>query len=137
VNTLCDAVAVTEPTDVAKRRILVVDDDAAVRMVLMLAFARTAYSVSVAEDGEGALALAREGCPDLILLDIGMPGLDGLEVCRRLKAEPATREIKIVLLTARVQERDREIGLAAGADGYLTKPFSPRAVIAYVDEALA
>ena len=119
------------------KTILVVDDDAAVRMVLQLAFERTAYVVSAAEDGESALALAREACPDLMLLDIGMPGMDGLEVCRRLKAEPATAGIKIVLLTARVQERDREVGMAAGADGYLTKPFSPRAVIAYVDEALA
>ena len=119
------------------KRILVVDDDAAVRMVLQLAFERTEYQVDAAEDGEGALALARQTPPDLMLLDIGMPGMDGLEVCRRLKAEPATSGIKIVLLTARVQERDREIGMAAGADGYLTKPFSPRAVIAYVDEALA
>jgi CheY-like chemotaxis protein len=119
------------------KRILVVDDDAAVRMVLQLAFERTEYALDAAEDGESALALARETCPDLMLLDIGMPGIDGLEVCRRLKADAATSGIKIVLLTARVQERDREIGLAAGADGYLTKPFSPKAVIAYVDEALA
>jgi CheY-like chemotaxis protein len=121
----------------AQRRILVVDDDASVRMVLQLAFETTPYAVSTAEDGESALALARAEMPDLVLLDIGMPGLDGLEVCRRLKADPATRGIKVVLLTARVQERDREVGLAAGADGYLTKPFSPRAVIAYVDEMLA
>jgi CheY-like chemotaxis protein len=119
------------------KTVLVVDDDAAVRMVLQLAFERTDYRVEAAEDGEGALALARERRPDLMLLDIGMPGMDGLEVCRRLKADPATSGIKIVLLTARVQERDREVGMAAGADGYLTKPFSPRAVIAYVDEALA
>jgi CheY-like chemotaxis protein len=137
VNTVYDAQPVTETTGAPARRILIVDDDAAVRMVLLLAFERTDYSVSVAEDGEGALELARGEQPDLMLLDIGMPGLDGLEVCRRLKSDPATRSIKIVLLTARVQERDREIGLAAGADGYLTKPFSPRAVIAYVDEALA
>src|SRR5688572_13912365 len=97
------------------RRILVVDDDASVRMVLQLAFETTPYDVSAAEDGEGALALARTSRPDLMLLDIGMPGLDGLEVCRRLKSDPATARIKIVLLTARVQERDREVGLAAGA----------------------
>ena len=121
----------------AARTVLIVDDDAAVRMVLQLAFERTAYVVSAAEDGESALALVREARPDLILLDVGMPGIDGLEVCRRLKADPATRDVKVVLLTARVQDRDRELGLAAGADGYLTKPFSPRAVIAYVDEALA
>jgi CheY-like chemotaxis protein len=120
----------------APRRILVVDDDASVRMVLQLAFERTPYEVGMAEDGEGALALARASRPDLMLLDIGMPGLDGLDVCRQLKADPATQGIKIVLLTARVQERDREIGLAAGADGYMTKPFSPRAVIAYVGEML-
>lgn len=121
----------------ATKRVLIVDDDPAVRMVLQLAFERTDYAVEAAEDGEGALAVARERCPDLMLLDIGMPGMDGLEVCRRLKGDPATQGIKVVLLTARVEERDRQIGLAAGADGYLTKPFSPRAVIAHVDEALA
>jgi DNA-binding response OmpR family regulator len=88
-------------------------------------------------DGEAALRVARDGRPDVVLLDITMPRLDGLEVTRRLRAEAATRGIGVVLLTARVEDRDVARGLEAGADEYLRKPFSARQLRARVEAALA
>lgn len=88
------------------------------------------FEIHEASTGDAGLALCREICPDIVLLDIMMPGtLNGLEVCRQIKADHATRFTKVVLLTARVQAGDKEAGLAAGADDYLMKPFSTLQVL--------
>ena len=91
------------------------------------------YEILEAADGVEALEKARDESPRLVLLDIMMPRLDGLEVCRQLKADPDTSDIVVVMLTAQAQERDRDQGLAAGADDYFTKPFSPLALLNMVE----
>jgi CheY-like chemotaxis protein len=113
----------------ATRTILVVDDDDDVRGLLRATIERGVHRVVTADDGEEALRLVERAAPDLVLLDVNMPGLDGPEVCRRLKADPATRAIPVLMLTAATQAADRQRGLDAGADGYITKPFSPRALL--------
>ena len=116
----------------AARSVLVVDDDERVRSLLRLALARSGLVVLEAPDGAAALDLVRRARPDLVLLDMMMPGLGGLEVCRRLRADPATRTLPVLMLSAAASEEDRRAGLESGADAYLTKPFSPRALLAAV-----
>lgn len=94
------------------------------------------YQLLEASDGEETLALARSEHPDLILLDISMPQVDGFEVCRRLKSEPDTNGIRVVMLTARSQEAERLRGEEVRADGYFTKPFSPLALLHRISEVL-
>lgn len=109
--------------------ILVVDDDARLRDLVRIALERAGYQVLTASDGRSALThVAREN-PDLIVLDIGLPELDGFEVCRKIRA---TSEVPILFLTARDDEIDRILGLELGADDYVTKPFSPRELVARV-----
>ncbi|HEY7375966.1 MAG TPA: response regulator [Polyangia bacterium] len=105
-------------------RVLVVDDDPDIRVAIAEALKIAGYDVGSAATGAGALALCRQQCPDLVLLDQMLPDLDGLEVCRRLRDEPSTSRVPIVFLTARTNEQDRVRGLAAGADDYVIKPFS-------------
>ena len=109
--------------------ILIADDDAAIREVLGIACTRAGFDVSEAGDGQAALEAARRLSPDLLVLDIGMPELDGIEVCRRLRAETT---LPILFLTAQGDEVDRIIGLEIGADDYVAKPFSPREVVARI-----
>lgn len=106
------------------RTVLIVDDSADLRELLRLTIERGPYRILEAADGEEALAAVAADRPDLMLLDVELPKLDGFAVCRRLKADAATRSIKILMLTAAVQDRDRARGEEAGADGYITKPFS-------------
>jgi two-component system response regulator RegX3 len=108
-------------------RILLVDDEAPVRQSLSFAFAREGYEVEVAGDGPGALAAARASPPDAVVLDLRLPGLDGLEVCRELRRGA---DVGIVMLTARDQGEDALRGFESGADDYVTKPFSTRELIA-------
>jgi len=110
--------------------ILVADDDLAVRESLRRSLAFNGYDVSLASDGEEALAAATGGTPDLVLLDVNMPGLDGLEVCRRIRA--SGNEVPVLMLTARVEVGDRVLGLDAGADDYLPKPFALEELLARV-----
>lgn len=110
-------------------KILVVDDDPGLRSLVGLALERAGFSVVTAADGQAALMHAARETPDLIVLDQGLPELDGLEVCRRIRARS---EVPIVFLTARDDELDRIIGLELGADDYVTKPFSPRELVARV-----
>jgi DNA-binding response OmpR family regulator len=105
-------------------RVLVVDDDPDIRVAIAEALKIAGYDVGSAATGAGALAICRQQCPDLVLLDQMLPDLDGLEVCRRLRDEPSTSRVPIVFLTARTGEQDRVRGLAAGADDYVIKPFS-------------
>jgi len=104
-------------------RILVVDDEPFIVETLRFALEKAGYVCLVAYDGEEALRIAREENPDLIVLDIMLPKLNGFQVCRMLKFDERYRHIPIVMLTARAQERDRLLGKETGADDYLTKPF--------------
>jgi DNA-binding response OmpR family regulator len=106
--------------------IVVADDDADILDLVSLTLERAGYVVHCARDGEEALELVRRECPDVAVLDVAMPKLDGLELTRRLRSDPDTSGVSIVLLTARVQEADTGIGLAAGAHEYIPKPFSPQ-----------
>jgi DNA-binding response OmpR family regulator len=113
--------------------ILVVDDEARIVKLVRDYLERAGFAVLSARDGETALLMARRERPDLIVLDLMLPGLDGLDVCRRLRQETA---VPIIMLTARVEEADRIVGLELGADDYVTKPFSPRELVARVRAAL-
>lgn len=114
-------------------RVLVVDDEVQIVRVLRGYLERAGFEVLTAYDGQEALRVARQERPDLIILDLMLPGVDGLDVCRALRKES---NVPIIMLTARVEETDRIIGLELGADDYVTKPFSPREVVARVRAVL-
>jgi two-component system, OmpR family, alkaline phosphatase synthesis response regulator PhoP len=118
------------------RKILVCDDDANIRNIMDFSLEAEGFHVIVAADGREALQRVHEEQPDLVILDIMMPGSDGLAVCRQLKQDAATRQIPVLLLTARSGRGDREAGLAAGADDYITKPFSPQRLVEKVHGVL-
>ena len=107
-------------------RILVADDDAVIRRLLQVNFTLEGFQVETAGRGEEALQMVKETTFDLILLDVMMPGMDGWEVCQRLKEDENTANIPIVFLSARPQEKDRARGLSLGVAAYVTKPFDPR-----------
>lgn len=109
--------------------ILIVEDDADIRELLRFNLVRDSFDVLEASDGVSGLALARERMPTLVLLDLMLPGMDGLEVCRRLAATPETADIPVLMLTARGEEMDRVVGLSLGADDYVVKPFSVRELL--------
>jgi CheY-like chemotaxis protein len=109
-----------------RKKVMVCDDDLHVIETVGLVAREEGYDVISAEDGSEGLRLAREQHPDLLFLDVMMGGTDGLEVCRELKSDPATRNIYVILLTAMGQTRDAEKGYGAGADDYWDKPYSPR-----------
>ena len=117
-------------------RMLLVEDDAALAELLVWHFTRENFEVQQTADGEEALLLARESTPDLVLLDWMIEGTSGIEVCRRLRRMPETQNIPIIMLTARGEEEDRIRGLETGADDYVTKPFSPRELVARVAAVL-
>jgi DNA-binding response OmpR family regulator len=116
--------------------VLVADDDPDILALVRFRLERDGYEVLSAPDGETALDLALARTPDLALLDVMMPRLDGYEVTRRLRQHSPTTAIPIILLTARVQEPDVKLGIEAGADDYVTKPFSPQALGERVQAAL-
>jgi two-component system, OmpR family, alkaline phosphatase synthesis response regulator PhoP len=120
----------------AKENIVVVEDEDDIRELLRYNLSKEGYQVAGAASGEEALNLAAAALPDLILLDLMLPGMDGLEVCRRLKREPRTSQIPLIMLTAKGEEADIVIGLELGADDYITKPFSPRVLLARIRTAL-
>ena len=117
-------------------KLLIADDEAGIRSLVKMTLVSESYEILEAKDGTEALAMAREHMPRMILLDVMMPGLTGFEVCRAIKADPLTKGITVVILTARAQEADQEEGASSGADGYFTKPFSPLALLRKVDEVL-
>jgi DNA-binding response OmpR family regulator len=114
-------------------RVLIVDDEAVVRDVLSRYLEEEGFRVETAADGESALDLAARSVPDVVVLDLMLPRIDGLEVLRRMRAR---RDVPVVLLTARGEEVDRIVGLEVGADDYVAKPFSPREVVARVRAVL-
>lgn len=116
--------------------ILVVDDESRIVRILEFNLSKQGYRVFTASDGFEALDRVDEARPDLILLDLMMPRMDGFEVLRRLRAQPETRTIPVFLLTAKGQEIDREQGEACGATAYLTKPFSPRDLMKRIRDTL-
>jgi two-component system phosphate regulon response regulator PhoB len=115
---------------VSSKALLLVEDDRSLADLLAWHFARDGFSVRQTPSGDEALLLAEEATPDLVLLDWMIEGLSGIEVCRRLRHRPATAAVPIIMLTARTEESDRVRGLEVGADDYVTKPFSPRELIA-------
>ena len=122
---------------VLKTRVLVVEDEHDIAGLIKHTLEREGdLDVSIAHSGDAALRAATEQAPDLILLDLNLPGLNGLEVCRMLRTRPATKHVPIIMLTARTGESDRVVGLDAGADDYVTKPFSTRELAARVRAVL-
>ncbi|MDD4237381.1 MAG: response regulator transcription factor [Desulfotomaculaceae bacterium] len=117
-------------------KILVVDDEKNILELVRFNLEREGYQVFVSLDGASALELARSEIPALIILDIMLPEMDGIEVCRELRREPVTRDIPILMLSAKADELDRVLGLEMGADDYVTKPFSPRELVARVKARL-
>ncbi|WP_333740174.1 response regulator transcription factor [Streptomyces sp. IBSBF 2806] len=115
------------------KRVLVVDDDPTVSEVVAGYLDRAGFAVDVAADGPTAVAQAARRKPDLVVLDLMLPGMDGLEVCRRIRA---TAPLPVIMLTARGDEEDRILGLEVGADDYVTKPFSPRELVLRVESVL-
>jgi DNA-binding response OmpR family regulator len=117
-------------------RILVADDEHNIRHILDFSLNAEGFDVVSAPNGDEALAMALEDAPDLIILDVMMPGLGGIETCRRLKEDSRTKHIPVIMLSARASREDREAGEAVGAVQYITKPFSPQKVIDTVQSVL-
>jgi phosphate regulon transcriptional regulator PhoB len=117
-------------------KIVVIEDEPDIQEVLRYNLSQDGHDVIVASDGLEGLNTVRALLPELVLLDLLLPRLDGLEVCRRLKSQATTREIPIIMLTAKGEERDIVLGLGLGADDYITKPFSPKEVLARVQAVL-
>jgi two-component system, OmpR family, phosphate regulon response regulator PhoB len=111
------------------RKILIIEDETDVADLLTLNLRKAGYRISTAADGAGGLEKARDDKPDLIILDLMLPKMSGLEVCKILKGDTATAQLPILMLTARAEEIDRIVGLEFGADDYVTKPFSPREIV--------
>ena len=120
----------------AKPRILLVEDDQALTELLAFHFKREEFEVQITGDGDEALLIAKESPPDLVILDWMIEGVSGIEVCRRLRRLTETANVPIIMLTARGEEADRIRGLETGADDYVTKPFSPRELVARVGAVL-
>jgi two-component system phosphate regulon response regulator PhoB len=117
-------------------RILIVEDEADIRQILAYNLGQAGYEVYAADRGAVALDLARKDRPDLVLLDLMLPDISGLEVCRQLKSDPALRGVPVMMLTARSEEIDRVVGFELGADDYVVKPFSVRELILRVQAVL-
>lgn len=120
----------------AKQRILVAEDEPDLAEVLQFNLEKAGFAVEVEHRGDGALEAIRRRPPDLLVLDLMLPGLDGLELTRILKRDPATARLPLVMLTARGEEVDRIVGLELGADDYIPKPFSPREVVLRIKAVL-
>ena len=112
-----------------KPSVLIVDDEANIVLSLEFLMGEAGFDVRVARDGEAALDAVRHRRPDVVLLDVMTPVKNGYEVCQAIRADPALRDVKIVMLTAKIREVEREKGLALGADEYVTKPFSTRELV--------
>jgi len=126
----------TPPDLQAPRTVLIADDDSSMRLLVHATIESDDYLVLEAADGAEAWAMIQEQRPSLVLLDVQMPGRSGLDLLRSVRADPSLRGTRVILLTSKAQEGDVEAGLIAGADFYLTKPFSPLDLLTRVEEAL-
>ena len=108
-----------------QKTVMIADDQQSLRLLLRATLGPVGYRVVEAINGAEALSVARDEHPDLVFLDVGMPGMDGYAVCRELKNDPETASIPVIMLSARAQQPDKQKGIEAGADLYLTKPFKP------------
>jgi len=118
------------------KKIMMVDDEASIRELVKFNLEKAGYTVESSDDGLKALRKIMVEPPDLLILDLMLPGMDGLEICQHLRQHDKTRMLPIIMLTAKVEEIDRVLGLELGADDYLTKPFSPRELVARVKSLL-
>ena len=119
-----------------KKKIMVVDDEEDIRELIIYNLKKDGFTVSSASDGEEALKQIRAGYFDLLVLDLMLPGIQGMELCRTVRNDPKTKDLPIIMLTAKGEEVDRILGLEIGADDYITKPFSPRELVARVKAVL-
>ena len=119
-----------------KERVLLVEDEGDIRDVIEYNLERAGYLTLAFDNGEAGLEAIRNESPDLVLLDLMLPGIDGLEICRQIKEDPTTRDIPIIMITAKTEESDVVLGLGVGADDYVNKPFSPQELIARVKSVL-
>ena len=119
------------------QRILVAEDDPDIRDLVVVKLSQAGYTVTAVDNGLAALSAARADHPDLAILDVMMPGMSGIDVCRELRGDDTTARQPVILLTARAQEGDVEIGFGVGADDYVIKPFSPRELVSRVEAVLA
>ena len=119
-----------------KKKIMVVDDEEDIRELIIYNLKKDGFTVSSASDGEEALKQIRAGHVDLLVLDLMLPGIQGMELCRTVRNNPKTKDLPIIMLTAKGEEVDRILGLEIGADDYITKPFSPRELVARVKAVL-
>jgi DNA-binding response OmpR family regulator len=117
----------------SRGKVLVVDDEEYIQHILNFSFGAEGFEVITASDGEEAVTIAKSQRPDIIVLDIMMPKMDGYEACKHIKADPQTEHIPVILLTAKGREVDRKLGAEAGADDYVVKPFSPGRLIERVE----
>jgi DNA-binding response OmpR family regulator len=117
-------------------RILIIDDEPSIVLSLEFLMKREGFEVAVAGDGEGALRTMAERRPDLVILDVMMPKLNGFEVCQRIRADPALRGVRVLMLTAKGGETEMKKGLELGADAYVTKPFSTKELVAEIRRLL-
>jgi DNA-binding response OmpR family regulator len=122
--------------ETAKPRILIVDDDPVIVRLLQINFRLEGYEVDTASRGEEALQRVKEHLPDVVVLDVMMPGLDGWEVCRQLKENPKVSHVPVIFLSARAQDEDRQRGYALGVNEYVTKPFDPAHLVEIVRRSL-
>lgn len=118
------------------RKVLIVDDEANIVISLEFLMEQAGYTVDIARTGDEALTKIADFAPDLILLDVMLPGMNGFDICQRIRQTPAWRHIKVVMLTAKGREVEITKGLALGADAYITKPFSTKALLAEVESQL-
>jgi len=121
---------------VSRRKVLVIEDEPDILELVDYNLGREGFQVIAASRGEEGLEKAVRTAPDLVLLDLLLPGLDGLEVCRKLKLDPVTRHVPVIMMTAKGEESDVILGLGVGADDYVTKPFSPKELVARVRAVL-
>jgi two-component system phosphate regulon response regulator PhoB len=117
--------------------ILIADDDPDIRDLVAFKLEQAGFDVTAVDNGLAALSAAQQAPPDLVVLDVMMPGMSGIDVCRELRNQASTGSLPIILLTARAQEGDVEVGFGAGADDYVVKPFSPRELVSRVEAVLA
>jgi two-component system alkaline phosphatase synthesis response regulator PhoP len=120
----------------SKERVLIIEDEPNIIELVSYNLEKEGWLVSKAQTGEEGLEKIKEEHPDIILLDLMLPGIDGMEICRRTRQNKLTRDIPIIILTAKAEEADRVLGLESGADDYVTKPFSPRELVARIRAVL-